>query len=212
MPVGDLFSKFKLILWGFFLPTIGLVGLLLFSPMLLRYGGVWKKADVLILEVNETSRSKQWKLIGNLYKNRIFSKVYVLLPNLSLLDKPIIAAPSREAAVRENLLSMGILDSNIQVFSFTEGESGSSFYNAKNLIKVLVNAEVKSILVFADEYKSQRILNSYQKNILPLGIEVSVYPAKSEYDSSSWFLSEKGVSHISSELILYIFYKIRGYF
>lgn len=211
MPIGDVFSKFKLILWGFLIPTVGIVVAFLFAPQILRYGGTWKKAQVLVVEVNETSIVKQWRLIGNLQKNGIFEKVYIILPNLHALDRNIVTVPSREEVVRLHLKEMGVGDSQIQVFRFPDGEVGSMASTAKSLMKVLVSEEIQSILVFSDEYRSQRTANTYTKVLQPLGVDVSVYPAKSDYDLSNWFLTERGVAHISKEMFLYLFYKLRGY-
>lgn len=212
MPLGDVFFKFKLIFLGFLFPAFGMFILLLTAPYLIRYGGLWKKAEVLVLEVGSLSTSKRWRVIGNLKNNGIFEKAYIIFPDISPLERNILTVSNRELVVREFLRGQGLEDSEIKFFHFQEGEVGSSYQNAKNLLKALVNDEVGSVLIFSDEFSSQRILNTYSKHLMPIGIEVSVYPSQSEYRATTWFLSENGVKHITQELYLYLFYKIRGYY
>ncbi|WCL51157.1 hypothetical protein [Leptospira sp. GIMC2001] len=215
MPVGDLFAKARLIFWGVGIPSLGFIALILFSPVLLKYGGFWKKADILVIELSSTSSFKQWKLIEPLHKKEIFDKVWIILPSAIGNDSEILIdkdANSRREKILQSLSDISIKEEKISFINQSEGESGSSFYISKGLIKNLVNDPSKSILVFTDEYKSQRILNTYKKNLNPIGIEVSIYPATSGYTSTNWFLTEAGVGHMTKELFLYIYYKFRGYY
>jgi hypothetical protein len=211
MPVGDLFSKIKLIFWGLLIPTLAIVFGIALAPILLRYDGVWKKAEVLIVELDDNSSTKQWQTISQLNSKSIFNSIWIVLPRANAQDQKIQSVPNPEEIAHKAILNLGVEEIKIHILKMDEGEPGSVYFTSKAIIKNLVNNDIKSVLVFCNEYQSQRILNTYKKNLAPIGIEVSVYPAKSDLEPSNWFLKEKGIKLISQELFLYIYYKIRGY-
>jgi hypothetical protein len=211
MPVGDLFGKIRLLFWGFLLPTLLLMIGILTAPIYLRYSGIWKKAEVLVVEINDQSSAKQWKSIGNLYKKEIFSQLWIILPWEKTLEKRILESSDPLESIKANLLPYAIPEDKIKILKMEESEPHSTYFISKSLIKNLVNNEIKSLLIFCDEYESNRVLSTYRKNLAPIGIEVTVYPAKSEWETGNWFMKEQGVRRISEELFLYVYYKIRGY-
>lgn len=211
MPVGDLFGKIRLLFWGFLVPTLVLLAGIFSAPLYLRYNGIWKKADVLVLELNDQSTSKQWRSIGNLYKKEIFSQIWIVLHWEKPTDRKILESENPGESIRSQLSALSIPEDRFKILKMEETEPSSTYLISKGLIKNLVNNEIKSLLIFCDEYESNRVISTYRKNLAPIGIEVTVYPAKSEWETGNWFLKEQGVRRISQEIFLYLYYKIRGY-
>jgi hypothetical protein len=209
MQVSDLYFRLKLITFGFLSPVFIFLGFLFASPFLLKVDVPYHKSELAILETDPLPSKKFLKSISALYQKQVFKRI-IIVSREDKLDLRLTSAKESEAKIKDYLSSLNVNAENIDILNIAQTKLGDTDETAKNILKVVVADNLKSILILCREYESKRMLKIYQKNLASLPVQISAYPFASEQTPSTWFLSEDGFREVSSEFLRYIYYLIRG--
>ncbi|TGN18416.1 hypothetical protein [Leptospira idonii] len=209
MQVSDLYFRLKLLTFGFLCPVFIYLGLLLSSPYWLKVSSPFHKSDVAVLETNPFPSKKFLKSVAILFQKQTFSKL-ILVIREDKSDNALFSVQERETKLISYLATLNLPQTSVQVLKISPSKLGDTDEVAKNVLKIAVSENLKSILILAREYESKRMLKIYQKNLASLPLQISAYPFASENTPSNWFLSEEGFREVSLEFLKYIYSAVRG--
>ncbi len=209
MQVSDLYFRLKLITFGFLSPVFLFLGFLFASPYYLKVTEPFHKSEIAILEMENLPSKKFLSSIASLYQKKTFSRLIVVIRE-DKTNQSFFTAVEKEQKLLSLLASQNIDISAIQILKIVTSKLGDSDESAKNILKVVVSENLKSILLLTREFESKRVLLVYRKNLQSLPLQISAFPFPSDYTASNWFLSDDGLKEVSSEFFRYIYFLIRG--
>lgn len=210
IPVKDFLQKLKLYAFGFMTP----VGILLISyfcaPFFLTGGTEWKKSDTLILEIRSLFSEKQVQISSDILKKKRAQNIVIVFDESFLNNKFIGINTNYLDELKSAFLKFGIPEEKIHILKIDSTKLKSENVHAQEVAKYLLTLSVKSVLIQTGEMQSNRVYTSYKNVLNPLGIGVSIFPEKGKFTATSWFNSEEGIELVTTELVKYIYYTIKG--
>ncbi len=209
MQVSDLTFRLKLYTIGFLSPVILFLSFLFAAPYVLKVSEPFHKSDLAILETQSLPSKKFLKSIASLYQKKTFSRLIVVIRE-DKADNLLISQTEKEQKITANLVAFQVNADAIQFLTISPSRLGDSDEAAKNILKVIVSENLKSILLLTREFESKRILKVYQKNLSSLPVQISCFPFPSDMTASNWFFSDDGFREVAYEYIRYLYYLIRG--
>ncbi|BDA79044.1 hypothetical protein LPTSP3_g19740 [Leptospira kobayashii] len=208
MQVSDLTFRLKLFTFGFLSPLLILLGLFISAPYWLKTSEPYHKSDIAVLETSPLPSKKFLKQIASLYQKQIFTKLILVVRDDG--DSSLLGSKEREDRILLQLVSFQLPPGSVQVIKISSNKLGDTDEAAKNILKLVVSDNLKSVLILAREFETKRILKTYQKNLASLPLQISAYPFPSELTATNWFLSEPGFREVSLEFLRYIYSIFRG--
>jgi hypothetical protein len=209
MQVSDLYFRLKLITFGFLSPIFLFLGFLFASPYFLKVNEPFHKSDIAILEAQPLPSKKFLKSISALYQKQTFGRLIIIIRE-DKTEINLLTVQEREEKLNSFLTSLNVTPGSIQFLKVSPTRLGDTDEAAKNILKVIVSDNLKSILLLTREYESKRMLMVYQKNLASLPVQISAYPFPSEQGASDWFLSDDGLREVAYEFLRYIYFLLRG--
>ncbi|MBE7411758.1 MAG: hypothetical protein L6Q54_05030 [Leptospiraceae bacterium] len=210
IPVKDFLQKLKLFSFGFLTPIIILFILYFGSPLFLIGGTEWKKSETLILEIRSPVSEKQIQIAADILKKKRAENMLIIFDESFLSNHSIGMSANYISDVQSAIVKAGILEDKFFLLKINSSKLPPTTNTIQETAKYLLKTSVKSVIIQAGEFESNRVYLSYRSVLHPLGIQVSVYPEKGKYTSTNWFSSEEGIELVTKELVKYIYYTIRG--
>ncbi|TGN08154.1 hypothetical protein [Leptospira ilyithenensis] len=208
MQVSDLTFRLKLFAFGFLSPIFILLGLFISAPYWLKTSEPYHKSDIAVLETSPIPSKKFLKQIASLYQKQTFTKLILVVRDDG--DSSLLGSKEREDRILLQLVSFQVPPNSVQIVKISSNKLGDTDEAAKNILKLVVSDNLKSVLILAREFETKRILKTYQKNLASLPLQISAYPFPSELSVTNWFLSEPGFREVSLEFLRYIYSIFRG--
>jgi hypothetical protein len=194
---------------GFFL----FLGSFLFAfPFVLKHTEEPIKADILILEAKSSYTQASLQVIAKEFSKGSLGSILILVPKSDPVRDElgeVGGLPVR--LITENLLDLGIPRSKISALNLDKTDSDHSYKSILQLNRFLISKGYASAAVFSEDWQSQRHYLLYKKQLNALGMNAFVLSYPTEMTSTNWYLQEKGVSKVMSEIGIFIYYFIKGY-
>jgi uncharacterized SAM-binding protein YcdF (DUF218 family) len=108
---------------------------------------------------------------------------------------------------REMLLQHGVFNTAIIDFPF---RPHSTYGEARGILKWAKASGAKSVIIPMDIFPTRRVRWIFNHELAPAGIRVSVVAITPPwYNADDWWQHESGRTHFWSELIKYMYYRLR---
>lgn len=198
-------DNWPVFLSGFSFSFVFFLLLIIFSPTLLITQYSPEQVDGILLEIPEIPSQKKLLSLYNLFRKKKARKVFLLFHESFEVENKVGLQENYQEAFLRYFLRRGILPEYIDLMTVPKQKEFSPASNARHMARLLVARNIKSIILLTETFDSRLHLNAYTEVLSPLKIlvYVSIYPEP--FNSSNWFQTSRGFSHVFGKFLQYIF-------
>ncbi len=166
-------------------------------------------ADLVVVEGgNIVSKIKMNRAI-QLYKTGQAKQILILL-NSSQGIVDVFGIGNYNKIIAASLDSLGI-PANDYIIQNIVVRGPYARNTALELVKVIKDKKISSIMIVNDKFHIRRSYLVYQKILQEVNIKVYTYTFDIYVDTETWWRSIDGVRRVAGEYIKFVYYRFKGY-